>query len=109
MLVSCCLLGLAAVIVRQAIVLHWTAALFGFFSTFFVGSLLTKNRCVLRSIPLLALLGYLSIPSPLIPIISRHPYLVGIPVGMAMIVWLFFLLVVGGEDLKKYYGKPEKK
>ena len=82
-----CLLGLTAVIVLLAFLMHWTASVLGLLASLFWPLAVRKNQ---TSATILGIVGYLAIPAPFIPLILRHPYLAGIPAGIVMIVWYFF-------------------
>ncbi len=92
-----CLLGLAAVIILLAARMHWTAFVLGLLASFFWPLAARKNRI---SALILGIVGYLAIPAPFIPLILRHPYLAGIPIGIALVFWVLFSRSIDEDELK---------
>lgn len=90
-----CLLGMTAVIVLLAVFMHWTASVLGLLVSFSPPFLwrVTAPKYRLWMV-VFGIVGYLAIPSPLVSIILHQPYLVGIPVGIAMVFWLIVCCIV---------------
>ena len=93
--ITYCLQGLTAVVVLLAAFMHWTASALGLLASFFPPFLWRitppKNR---PWTVILGIVGYLAIPTPLVPIILHQPHLVGILVGIAMVFWLIVCCIV---------------
>ena len=103
-----CIVGMTLVILRQTASLHWTASLLGFVGTILSSVLLTHNRGILTTVPFLLFSSVLALPSPLVPFVVRHPYLIGIPLGIVLLVYLSIILVSGSDNFAKYYKKSKK-